>query len=156
MASVDEVRFRQATSEDVPAMAQCRYAEPAAGPADPRIAAYFNGEHHPQQALLPRTGYVALRGEQVVGYIAGHQTKRHGCDGELQYLFVAPAYRRRGVGTALLRLLAEWFVECGARKICVGITNDSQPEAKPFVEHLGAVPLIKHWYAWGDIQLVLR
>ncbi|MGH9347263.1 MAG: GNAT family N-acetyltransferase [Vicinamibacterales bacterium] len=59
------------------------------------MEAYFNGQHHPQQALLPRTGYVALNGDQVIGYIAGHRTNRHGCAAEVQYLFVAPAYRRR-------------------------------------------------------------
>jgi len=154
MPVVDKVRFRQATSKDVSAMAQCREAEPAAGPLDPRTADYLDGAHHPQQALLPRAGYVALKGEQVVGYIAGHLTRRHDCDGELQYLFVAPAYRRQGFGTVLLRLLADWFREQGARKICVGVANDSPPETKPFVEHLGAVPLVKYWYAWDDIGIV--
>jgi GNAT superfamily N-acetyltransferase len=154
--AADEVRFHQATSKDVPAMALCRQTEPAAGAPDPRMASYFDGAHHPQEALLPRTGYVALKGERVVGYIAGHLTKRHGCDGELQYLFVEPAYRRQGFGTALLRLLAEWFRERGARKVCVGIANDSPPETKPFVEHLGALPLVKHWYAWDDIEVVVR
>jgi GNAT superfamily N-acetyltransferase len=45
-----------------------------------------------------------LAGDAVVGYIAGHRTTRHHCAGEVQYLFVAPAYRRRGVATALLGL----------------------------------------------------
>jgi GNAT superfamily N-acetyltransferase len=156
MASIHDVSFRAATSADVPAMGQCRVTDPAAGPADPRMTAYFNGEHHPQQALLPRIGYVALARDQVIGYIAGHRTKRHGCEGEVQYLFVAPAYRRRGIGTALFRLLAEWFREHGVHKVCVGVANDSPPEAKPFVERVGAVPLKKHWYAWEDIQVVPR
>lgn len=154
MRSVHDVGFKAATSTDVPAMSQCRLTDPAAGPADPRMAAYFDGEHHPQQALLPRTGYVALAGDRIVGYIAGHRTKRHGCEGEVQYLFVAPAYRRRGIGTALFHLLAEWFREQGVRKVCVGIANDSAPEAKPFVERVGGVPLKKHWYAWQDISVL--
>ena len=41
--------------------------DPAAGPADTRMAAYFKGQHHPQQALLPRVGYVALADDGVVG-----------------------------------------------------------------------------------------
>jgi hypothetical protein len=55
---IDSLRFRAATSADAAAMAQCRLADPAAGPADTRMAAYFDGHHHPQQALLPRTGYL--------------------------------------------------------------------------------------------------
>ena len=43
------------------------------------MAAYFNGQHHPQQALLPRVGYVALAGDAVIGYIAGNRTTRHAC-----------------------------------------------------------------------------
>ena len=145
-----DIVFRRATSADVPAMVQCRLTP------DPRMAAYLDGEHHPQQALPPRAGYVALRGEQIVAYIAGHRTKRHGCQGELQYLYVAPGDRRRGLGTGLLRLLAEWFREQGVQKVCVGIANDSPPEAKPFVEHHGATPLAKHWYAWEAIGAVAR
>ena len=120
-----DIVFRRATSADVPAMVRCRLNDAATGPADPRMAAYLDGEHQPQQALPPRAGYVALRGEQVVAYIAGHRTNRHGCQGELQYLYVAPGDRRRGLGTGLLRLLAEWFREQGVQKVCVGIANDS-------------------------------
>jgi hypothetical protein len=74
--------FPVATRTDVAAMGQRRLTDAAAGPADSRMAAYFNGQHHPQQALLPRVGYVALAGNTVVGYIAGHRTARHACASE--------------------------------------------------------------------------
>ena len=45
------------------------------------MAAYFEGQHHPQQALLPRVGYVAWAGAAVDGYIAGHRTHRYDCEG---------------------------------------------------------------------------
>jgi GNAT superfamily N-acetyltransferase len=118
------------------------------------MAAYFNGDHHPRQAETPRIGYVALSGDQAIGYVAGHRTKRNGCDGEVQYLFVAPAFRRLGIGAVLLRLLAEWFRDQGVQKVCVAVANDSPREAKPFMEAVGAVPLKKHWYAWEDIRVV--
>jgi GNAT superfamily N-acetyltransferase len=144
MKATHGVRFRVATSSDVPAMA-------ALGRADPRMAAYFDGQHHPGQSLLPRIGYVALASEVVVGYIAGHLTTRHGCDGEVQYLFVSSIYRRRRIGTALLQLLADWFREQGAQKVCIGIANDSPPEARPFYESAGASPLQEHWFAFANI-----
>src|SRR5690349_8346664 len=119
MSATEAIQIRVATSEDVLAMGRCRLADPAAGPADGRMGAYLEGNHHPQEALAPRRGYVALAGGTVVGYIAGHLTTRHHCSGEVQYLFVAPDARRRGVATALLQHLAKWFQEQGARRVCV-------------------------------------
>jgi GNAT superfamily N-acetyltransferase len=153
-----EITFRTATSADVPSMAECRLSDPyfeAAGQGDPRMAAYLDGHHHPQQALAARIAYVAVARGEVIGYIAGHLTTRHQCDGELQHLFVTPARRRRRIGTALLGLLAKWFHEQGARKICVAVANDSPAEARPFVEEVGAVPLKRHWHAWDDIGVVI-
>jgi len=151
----DNIRFRAATAADVPAMAACRLTDPAAGPADPRMAAYFDGTHHPQEALSPRIGHVALAGEAVIGYIAGHLTTRHGCAAEVQYLFVAPEFRRQGVATALLRLLAAWFVTRAALKVCVCMDADS-PAAKPFYASTGASPFRRLWYGWDDISALRR
>jgi GNAT superfamily N-acetyltransferase len=120
------------------------------------MAAYFDRQHRPQQALPPRVGYVALNNDAVIGYIAGHPTTRHGCAGEVQYLFVAPAYRRRGIGTALLRLLAKWFVDHAAEKVCVGVAADSPAAAQPSYEIVGAARFKGYWYAWEDIGAVLR
>jgi GNAT superfamily N-acetyltransferase len=150
-----EIRFRIATSADASPMAACRLTDPTAGAADSRMAAYLDGQHHPQQALLSREGYVALIGERIVGYIAGHQTTRYGCEGEVQYLFVAPEHRRRGIATVLLRLMAAWFQQAGVRNVCVCIDADS-PSAKPFYEAAGATPIEKLWYVWNDIAIVCR
>src|SRR6267378_7162895 len=60
------IHYRAATLADVVEMARCRLADPAAGPADPRMAAYLEGKHHPRQALTARIAYVALVGERVV------------------------------------------------------------------------------------------
>ena len=101
-------------------MARCRLHDPLSGPADNRMAAYLAGSHHPNQAKRPRSAYIAVSGEAVVGYIAGHLTRRFDCDAEVQYLFVAPAHRRHRVATALLRLLSMWFVEQGAEPVSPG------------------------------------
>ena len=150
MASIDPIRYRAATSGDVAAMAACRLADVDAGPADERMAAYFDGRHHPQQALPPRTGFVALAGNAVIGYIAGHLTRRYGYDGEVQYLYVAPRYRRRGVAAALLRLLAGWFQQQGVARVCVNADPDS-PAAAPFYASSGASRLNRYWYVWENV-----
>lgn len=150
----DAIHSRQATLADVAAMAECRRSDPAAGPADARMAAYFQGTHHPQHALLPRAGFVAEERGRLVGYIAGHQTTRFDCDGEVQYLFVAPDHRQRGVASGLLRALAVWFQARGIARVCVDV-DVSSPGAVPFYVHHGAVPINRFWYMWTDIGTVL-
>ena len=135
-------------------MAVCRMADVAAGPADERMARYFDGQHHPQRALAPRGGVLAESGDQVVGYIAGHATTRFDFQGEVQYLYVTPAMRRRGIGAELLRLLAGWFDQRGIRRVCVNANLDS-PGAVPFYVANHATPLSRHWYVWEDIRCVL-
>ena len=145
--------IREASGDDVPAMARCRLGDPGVHPADPRMAAYLAGEHHPQQALPPRVAYVAEADGEVVGYIAGHATRRFDCDGEVQYLYVSPSWRRRGVGAQLLARLATWFVAKDCRRVCVNVDLES-PSAAPFYRKFGASPLGPHWYVWDDVGVV--
>lgn len=148
------IEYRPATSADVPAMALCRAADAAAGPADPRMAAYLDGRHHPQQALAPRTAFVALAGTAVVGYIAGHATTRYGCSGEVQYLYVAPAHRRRGVAGALLLRMAAWFRARAILRVCVNADVDSPGAVAFYVAH-GATAINPWWYVWDDVTALL-
>ncbi len=94
--------------------------------------------------------FIAIDGGAVVGYIGGHLTRRFDCEGELQYLYVAPPYRREGVASELLRRLAEWFVASGARRVCVDVNLDSPAAPHFYVSH-GAVALNKHWMVWTDV-----
>ena len=104
---------------------------------------------------MPRAGYVAAAGEEIVGYIAGHLTERYHCEGEVQYLFVATAYRRTGIAHELLRMLARWFLEQRARHVCVDVNEDS-PSARPFYVRTGASDLRPHWMHWPDISVLLK
>jgi hypothetical protein len=74
------------------------------GTSEERMTAYFDGLLHPQHALPPRVIYVAHEVEALIGYIAGHLTRRFGCDGELEWLYVinrAPAmWNRSGLDAA--------------------------------------------------------
>ncbi|MDQ6886942.1 MAG: GNAT family N-acetyltransferase [Gemmatimonadota bacterium] len=117
------------------------------------MARYLAGEHHPQQALPPRVMWMATEGELAVGYIAGHLTRRFGCDGELQWVYVVAAHRRTRIATGLLLLLAEWFLEHEARRVCVDVGDD---DARPFYRRYGAVNLNRHWMIWNDISVVLE
>lgn len=149
--SADEPSVREATPSDVAAIMRARAADAEWGPADPRTGAYLEGIHHPQQALAPRIALIALDGEDVVGYIAGHLTRRYGCDGEVQYLWVAIERRSHGIATHLLRRLAKWFADRSASRICVDVLPDNA-RARSFYMRLGATELNPHWLVWEDIR----
>lgn len=119
----------------------------------PRIAAYLRGESHPQHAKAARIAYVAVEGEKVVGLIAAHLTRRFQCDGELQWISVRPGNRGRGVADELLRLVAKWFVEQGAHRVCVDV-EPSNEIARRFYGRNGAVDLKPSWMVWEDISQV--
>jgi GNAT superfamily N-acetyltransferase len=121
---------------------------PPDDPPDARMQAYLMGEHHPRQALGPRAMWLALEGESPVAYAAGHLTRRYDCEGEVQYLYVLPEYRRRGVAAGLLRQLAGWFVEHEARRVCVDVGSEG---GRRFYESQGAKELNRHWMVWEDV-----
>jgi len=130
-------------------MERCRLSDRTAGPADPRMAAYLEGRHHPRYALAPRVMYVALQRDVVVGYIAGHLTRRFDCDGELQYLFVAYEHRRQGVASRLLESLRGWFRDRGASRVCVDV-EPGNAVARAFYTHHGARPLNRGWLVFSE------
>jgi GNAT superfamily N-acetyltransferase len=112
---------------------------------------YLAGDHHPQFALAERVIYVAEDSEGVIGFVAGHLTKRFECDGELQWIYVLPAWRSTGVASGLLRRLAEWFLQKNACRICVNAERENAT-ARRFYERHGAENLNEHWLVWPDIR----
>ena len=144
------IECRQAVVADVPEIERMRLPDTGAGPADPRMALYLAGDHHPQQALPPRVIYIAVGAGSIVGYIGGHLTRRYDCDGELQYLYVAPANRGSDVATGMLQLLWAWFLERGARRVCVDVEPDNERARGFYMKH-GATVLNSHWLVWPDI-----
>ena len=120
-----------------------------------RIQRYMRGEHDPQKALKPRMLYVALQNSAVVGFIAGHLTRRYECDGELQWINVMEVERNTGIATALLRLLAQWFVSQHAFKICVDVDPENIVARNFYIRH-GATELNRHWLVWNDIRSIGR
>src|SRR5207249_1752092 len=97
----------------------------------------------------------ADHGGRLVGFIAGHLTRRFGCDGELQWINVIPERRGSGVADELLRRLAGWFAQQNASRICVDVDPDNPTERKFYMRH-GAQPLNPHWLVWNDISSVIH
>ena len=148
--------FRKGGLSDIPGMARLRANDSGSEEySRERIQLYLTGQLHPQRALAPRVGFVCVDGEQIVGLVAGHLTRRFGCDGELEWISLSPAYRGQKVASGLLRLLAEWFIAEGARFICVDVDPANEP-ARRFYAANGAHHLKPHWVAWMDIGTVCR
>jgi GNAT superfamily N-acetyltransferase len=101
--------------------------------------------------LAPRAAFVGIDDGLVAGFIAGHLTERFGCAGELEWISIRPQYRRRGVASGLLRLIAGWFRDQGAGRICVDVAP-SAVDARAFYSAPGAVELKPHWMIWEDIR----
>jgi GNAT superfamily N-acetyltransferase len=116
-----------------------------------RIPGYLNGELSPQQALAPRAAFVAADGQQIVGLVAGHLTRRFQCDAELEWIDTIAERRRQGIARALLRTMAGWFVEHNACKVCVDPGNDI---ARAVYAKYGAQPLNQHWMVWDDARIL--
>ncbi len=149
------VYYRLVDKSDIPAMARMRAAEWETEEYwRVRISRYLNRELHPQQALMPRVSYVALEGDSLLGFIAGHLTRRYACDGELEWVNVIPERRGSAVASELLRLLAAWFAEQKASRICVDV-DPANTTARRFYQRHGADKLNEHWLVWDDIKVVL-
>jgi len=149
--AAEEVVFRPATLLDVAAMAQLRLGHWGNAPDwDYRLASYLSGEHNPRHARSQRVMIVAEQDDEVIGFIAGHLTRRYHCDGELQWINVSAAQRRHGIATELLRELADWFASNNAHKICVDV-RPRNLEARAFYTRHGAEPLNDHWMVFPDI-----
>jgi GNAT superfamily N-acetyltransferase len=115
-----------------------------------RIAGYLDGTQNPRNALPTREAFVVTVEDEVVGFVAGHLTNRHGCTGELEWLNVARAHRGRGIASALLRAMAGWFVETSATRVCVDV-DPANSAARRLYESRGARELEPHWLVWDDI-----
>jgi ribosomal protein S18 acetylase RimI-like enzyme len=150
-----DITYRSAEAGDVHALAQIRASEPGAEEHwRTRIAGYIAGTHNPQKALPPRIVLVACDEGRVVGLIAGHLTQRYKCDGELQWIDVAVAYRRSGIATELLCRLAEWFSRRQAKQVCVNVDPENRVAVSFYARH-GAMALNAHWLVWRDITALI-
>jgi GNAT superfamily N-acetyltransferase len=148
--------YRQVEPTDIPAMAGIRAANWGSEQYwTARITAYLDCTLHPQQALLARVIYVALKQDSLVGFIAGHLTRRYGCDGELEWIDVIAERRRSGIATELLRHLAAWFAGQKAARICVDV-DPANATARAFYASHGATNLNEHWLVWDPIRIVKR
>ena len=145
------VDYREARDADLDDLARIRAAEWQTEEYwRARIRGYASRALNPGHALPPRVIYVAVHDGRIVGFIAGDLSTRFDCDGELQWLNVIPEKRRTGVAAGLLRILAFWFADENAKRVCVD-ADPENPGARAFYRKHGAQDLNPHWLVWPDI-----
>lgn len=144
-------RYRKADAGDVPGMASIRAREWGTDEYwVERIGGYLRREIHPEHSLPTRVAFIAEADGMTVGFVAGHITRRYDCSGEMEWINVLPEYREHGIALGLLRLLAGWFTQNGAPRVCVDV-SPANAAARRFYARHGAVPLKRHWLVWEDI-----
>jgi RimJ/RimL family protein N-acetyltransferase len=140
-----KVTIRPFEDHDIPSMASIRAQEWATEAFwQERIREYLRKEHSPRQALSARAAFVAVQEGKVVGFVAGHRTRRYGCEGELQWINVVKAKHGCGAAGELLSKMSAWFVEQKALRICVDV-DPKNAAARNLYAKYGARPLHQHW-----------
>lgn len=146
--------IRPVEDRDISAMAAIRAAEwETQGYWESRIRGYLAGTHNPQHALAERAAFIAEADGFIVGFIAGHRTQRHGCDGELEWINVASAHRGQGIAGQMLLPMAAWFAEQQVFRVCVNVAPENAA-ARALYAKYGAQPLRPFWMVWPDIRVV--
>jgi ribosomal protein S18 acetylase RimI-like enzyme len=144
--------IRLAREHDIAGMAELRAQTWGTEPYwTARIGGYLNGEHSPQQALTERVAFVALDEDVMVGLVAGHRTKRFGCDGELEWIDVAKESRGQGIADGLMATMMAWFVEHEALRVCVNVAPENAVAQRFYARH-GAATFNEYWMVWNDIR----
>lgn len=149
------MQFRKFLPTDIPALASIRAQ--SWGTEEywvNRITKYVQTSQNPQQAKRERTIFVAIEEKQIIGLVAGHLTTRFGCEGELQWINVLPAFQGKEIATQLFKLIADWFVKKGALYICVNVEPDNTKGIHFYTKN-GAEKLDDHWMIWKDISKTL-
>ena len=136
--------------------AGCRDSRPAVGRQD-----FLDGSDHLVSArrTIATTGSTAARGfvavddGKLVGFVAGHRTRRFDYDGELQWINVAEERRGQGIADKLMAQIGAWFIEQEVLRVCVNV-NPENITARRLYARCGARPLNEHWMGWDDAQVV--
>jgi GNAT superfamily N-acetyltransferase len=151
------IAIRPAAQSDIPALATIRSREwETVDFWKGRIGAYMTAQHSPPnvppKAQSARAVFVATEEELVIGFVAGHVTKRFDCDAELQWINVIAEKRGQGIAALLIQAIAVWFVEQNALRVRV----DPDEPARALYARLGATELNRHWMVWEDSREMLR
>lgn len=103
----------------------------------------------------PLSFLVAEMGGKIIGYVIG--TIRWGNVGHVLNIGVDPQYRRKGVGTALMERLMDYFKKRGVKKVRLE-ARESNIGARQFYSCLGfsEVGRVPYYYSDGETAVLFE
>ena len=124
-----------------------------------RSDAWSVAQFKEELASVPRNRYyIVARDEQnhIVGY-AGAFSPDTGLDADVLTLTVAPSWRRKGIGRAMLNQLIAWAKERNAPVIFLEV-REGNVEASPLYESAGFVAISSrsNYYSMGVNAVIMK
>lgn len=137
--------------------------------ADPLTVAKFRRQALFDENFDPSLCYVALEGEEIAGFCLGMRRKfpymERGLEpdrGWIVVMFVAKAFQRKGIGTALVGQAEADMAKAGAKNITLsayspsyffpGVDEKNYPEAAAFFRKMGYLPGKKDYSMCKDLH----
>ena len=150
------IRYREATLLDVPEIARlCAETNLEEGYWRARLIGYMKLEFNPHQATNQRLMYVAVYKGMVIGFVAGHLTKRQEYAGQIQWIATDVKHRRSGVGSELLWIMAGWFIDHQVASVRVDLDPENTT-GQAFYQYHHAASINRYWLYWDDIRVVIN
>lgn len=115
------------------------YEISALEPNSPGLASELVGEKSWAAAANTIKGdvvYLAMVDNSAVGLVCGGADEDVLRYGHLMYLYVMPAHRHKGIGTALLEKMEQYFAEKKCRRIKIAVSPHEE-DALPFLRKQG-------------------
>lgn len=152
------MRIREARLEDASAIARVHidaWRETYQGIIpDPYLAQLSHAKRTKQweQTLVDQRVYVAVSGEEVVGFAQGGVNRSDAREGELYAIYVLQASQGQGLGKALFQRIAEDLAEYETMQVSVLRDNP----ACQFYERFGGQVFEESMIERGGVELVQR
>ncbi|HEX6431440.1 MAG TPA: GNAT family N-acetyltransferase [Niastella sp.] len=135
----NNIIIRQATDDDVPALASLMNEL-----GYPTTVAEMQDRYNLLKSHADYATWVAVCNNQVAGMIGLLRNiyyEKNGVYIRVGALVVNKAFRKMGLGKALLQKSFDWAVETGAGQVLLNSGNrDERKEAHAFYQHLGFEP----------------
>ncbi len=81
-------------------------------------------------------GYLVLNNKQPVGMVRGSlDVADHSLRAHVASMWVAPKWRRAGVGSQLLAAVLDWASRCGAAEVLLTVTNNNDAAMSLYARH---------------------
>jgi len=105
-----------------------------------------------EQTLIDQCVYVAVSGDEVVGFAQGGPNRSDAREGELYAIYVLQAYQGQGLGKALFQRIADDLAEYETMQVAVLRDNP----ACRFYERFGGQVFEESMIERGGVELVQR